>query len=183
MRIKALTCMGTAVALVLGAQSGTVTTAYSQGGNYSGVGPGVGPRNDGDVTFGRSAPSQENTGGESVVDEMFGWVLWGIIKECGRRADCLGNEAREPRASVAQPPPDLSRPVPPAWRVNGVSSWDTLNMRDNPAGKIIIGEIPANGRGIRIRECRQSPSRGLWCFAEYAGRQGWVSAKYLLPDR
>jgi hypothetical protein len=54
----------------------------------------------------------------------------------------------------------------------------TLNLRTGPGVRhAVIMRIP-RGQWVRLFGCNRAVS---WCHVSYAGRQGWVSARYLSP--
>lgn len=72
-------------------------------------------------------------------------------------------------------PPPTPAPPPVAGQVQ-VRAIVALNMRAGPStGYGIIGSIPANGVATLTR-CIEGY---VWCEAQYGGRSGWVSARYL----
>ncbi|MEZ5843802.1 MAG: hypothetical protein R3D27_08720 [Hyphomicrobiaceae bacterium] len=85
---------------------------------------------------------------------------------------------------------------PDAFDVTGVRADDTLHMHDRPSARSrTIARIPANARGLKNLGCRGAPTfqqwlamsederkrqaRGHWCRVEFAGKSGFVSARYL----
>lgn len=92
-------------------------------------------------------------------------------------------EERERLANLQRPP---TTPQPPLstdcghprgnWRVTGVASNDTLNVRRGPRTTYrITGEIPYDGSGIEVTQC---DSRN-WCYVRYRCIEGWANGKYL----
>jgi hypothetical protein len=133
----------------------------------------------------------------------------------GCAAGIICGDGKKPTEAGA-PAPGGAAPSSPAmssWRVEGVASADTLNMRLGPsAAAPVVGEIPASGRGIRISECRDEARTGeprtgdlwttptgerwtwkdavdppdhprQWCLVEYSGQRGWIFAKYLAREQ
>ncbi len=69
------------------------------------------------------------------------------------------------------------------YRVVGVASNDTLNMRSGPGPRFALsGRIPHNGRGIAATGRSTRVGSTDWWTVRYLGRQGWVSSRYLAPD-
>ncbi len=96
---------------------------------------------------------------------------------------------------------------PDYFRVVGVSSWDTLNIRSGPGTKYkIVGEMPPNARGVRnlgeqypglcgcTRQSRcmtmdqlMNYRRAIWHYVEWTDRYGWTvrgwsSGRFLAED-
>lgn len=105
---------------------------------------------------------------------------------------CLGM-ALAPSPAAAGDPPKY-------WAVTGVSAGDVLNMRDVPHGDSRkLAGIPPNAHGLKHLGClKPEPSLDRWmamtedekknaklewCRVEYQGRQGWVAARFLKPDK
>ncbi|MGE0022465.1 MAG: SH3 domain-containing protein [Hyphomicrobium sp.] len=103
-------------------------------------------------------------------------------------------------ASGLAPPASAEDAMPPYFAVTGVPAGDVLNMRDVPHGDSKkLGAIPPGERGLKNLGClRPEPSldRWLtmtederknakleWCRVEYHGKQGWVAARFLTPDK
>ncbi len=67
---------------------------------------------------------------------------------------------------------------PDNWRVKGVASNDTLNIRSQPNYKSKkVGKIPYNATCLKNLDCIVNKSR--WCKIEYKGTIGWVSGRFL----
>ncbi len=61
------------------------------------------------------------------------------------------------------------------YRITGVRSNDTLNVRRGPGtGHDIVGEIPPDGRGIHIGSCRSTG----WCEVTWGCVRGWAFNRY-----
>ncbi|EAR49724.1 hypothetical protein OG2516_15924 [Oceanicola granulosus HTCC2516] len=86
---------------------------------------------------------------------------------------------------------------PDAWRVVNVPANDTLNIRMGPGtGYAVLGKLAPNARHLARGACVPFVPRDVrldaadrealpprWCFVDGgAGRQGWVSARYLGED-
>ena len=86
---------------------------------------------------------------------------------------------------------------PDWWAVTGVSADDVLNMRaEASVSSRKIGEIPANGQGLRNLGCtgvmsyaewekateaeRERAKHDKWCKIEYRGTTGWVAGRFLM---
>lgn len=68
------------------------------------------------------------------------------------------------------------------FQINGVASWDTLNMRAQPGSKsAVVTKIPSNGKYIRATGQRKSIGRTVWTKVTWQGRTGWVSERYIRP--
>ncbi len=63
----------------------------------------------------------------------------------------------------------------------------TLNVREVPVvnSSTIVGKIPANGTGIRIKHCKYNESGDEWCYITYPlggyHLEGWVNRYFLEP--
>ena len=70
-------------------------------------------------------------------------------------------------------------PASPSFWVNGVARDDVLNMRREPSSEAdIVGEIPADGHGVRIvGGCQE-----MWCLVSFDGAKGWVNRSYLMYE-
>ena len=87
-----------------------------------------------------------------------------------------------------------------SYQVRGIDAGGGLNIRRNPStNAAIVGEIPHNGRDIRMlgegctpvidqtafdrmnRRERVRELRDKWCRVQWNGRQGWVYGRYLRP--
>ena len=85
---------------------------------------------------------------------------------------------------------------PDYFKVNGVASNDVLNIRKGPSASADkIGEIPADGTGIRNLGCeggltfgewqratqaeRAAAARKRWCRISYRDVEGWVADRFL----
>lgn len=78
-----------------------------------------------------------------------------------------------PATSFRAPPP------PMVYRVVNVTSFDVLNVRRGPSQTAeLAGEIPPNGRGIRM----SGACVGAWCQIRYGRVSGWVNRFYLVAD-
>ncbi|RVU86495.1 SH3 domain-containing protein [Leucothrix sargassi] len=68
------------------------------------------------------------------------------------------------------------------FQINGVASWDTLNMRAQPGAKnAIVTKIPFNGKYIRATGKRQTVGKTVWTQVTWQGKTGWVSQRYIRP--
>ncbi|WP_158278911.1 SH3 domain-containing protein [Leucothrix arctica] len=68
------------------------------------------------------------------------------------------------------------------FQINGVESWDTLNMRSQPGSKsAVVTKIPANGKYIRATGQRQSVGNTVWTKVTWQGKTGWVSERFIRP--
>ena len=68
------------------------------------------------------------------------------------------------------------------FQINGVASWDTLNMRAQPGSKsAVVTKIPSNGKYIRATGQRKSIGRTVWTQVTWQGKTGWVSERYIRP--
>jgi SH3-like domain-containing protein len=68
----------------------------------------------------------------------------------------------------------------PRFQVSGVALWGALDVMDYPgADAAIVGHIPAYATGIvPIGACDRD-----WCHVRYLGIAGWVSARFISPQR
>lgn len=88
---------------------------------------------------------------------------------------------------------------PDHYAVTGVAAGDVLNVRAEPsADSAKIGEIPADGRGLRNLGCRGVPTfaeweamtpaereragKQRWCKVRYGAVEGWVAGRFLKED-
>jgi len=89
---------------------------------------------------------------------------------------------------------------PDAWRVNGISSNDTLNMRMGPGTNYpVLGSLAHNAVGLRLITCVPFYGHGggvMWSEAERAAlpprwcliqhpdliQAGWVAQRYIVED-
>jgi hypothetical protein len=86
------------------------------------------------------------------------------------------------------------------WAVTGVTSDDVLHMRDVPHGDSkILADIPPTAKGLKgfgcitpepsfdrwadMTEAERANAKLSWCRVEYLGRQGWVAARFLKPNK
>ncbi|MGI9415537.1 MAG: hypothetical protein ACR2PM_17810, partial [Hyphomicrobiales bacterium] len=75
------------------------------------------------------------------------------------------------------------------YRVVGVASNDSLNMREDVAGgddilqAKIVGTIPADGTGVLATGVTIKLSSGLWREVRYGEVTGWVNGRYLKQVR
>jgi len=73
------------------------------------------------------------------------------------------------------------------YRVAHLRSGMKLNVREIPviSPSTLIGRIPANAIGIKIRECKYAKDGKKWCYIFYPTGakhiEGWVRAYYLTP--
>ena len=62
------------------------------------------------------------------------------------------------------------------YKVVGLNSWDTLNIRKKPRiGSRIISEVP--GSADNVEDC--GLCNGIWCPVRFNNVDGWVHKKYL----
>lgn len=67
----------------------------------------------------------------------------------------------------------------PAYQVAHVEDDDVLNIRNGPSeDHETIGEIPPNGRGVRI----VGPCKIDWCPIAHGDAKGWVNRYYLMAE-
>ncbi len=89
---------------------------------------------------------------------------------------------------------------PDAWRVTGVASDDTLNMRMGPGtGYPVIDRLPPDARGLRLVTCvplliqpyysalteaQRAALPPRWCLMQSAdlAQAGWVAQRFLTED-
>lgn len=70
------------------------------------------------------------------------------------------------------------------FQIQGVASWDSLNMRIKPGVKNkVITKIPYNGKNIRLTGQRVSVGRTVWTQINWQGKTGWVSEQYIRPTK
>ena len=69
---------------------------------------------------------------------------------------------------------------PSYWRVTGVASDDTLNVRQGPsASSADIGDVPHDARGIEVGATDAS---GDWGRINWQEGDGWLAMRFLAPD-
>jgi SH3-like domain-containing protein len=80
------------------------------------------------------------------------------------------------RRHLADPSLDAAQ----TYQVTGLPLWDTLDIMDYPGDKAsVVAEIPASATGlVPIGNCDKS-----WCQIRYLGIAGWVSARYIEPQK
>lgn len=89
---------------------------------------------------------------------------------------------------------------PDAWRVTGVASDDTLNMRMGPGTDyLVIDRLPPDARGLRLVTCvplliqpyysalteaQRAALPQRWCLMQSAdfAKAGWVAQRFLMED-
>lgn len=68
------------------------------------------------------------------------------------------------------------------FQIDGVASWDSLNMRAKPGTSAsVVGKIPANGQNIRHLGKQVKVGNTTWVNVIWQGRNGWVSSRYIRP--
>ena len=68
------------------------------------------------------------------------------------------------------------------FQIDGVASWDSLNMRAKPGTSAsVVGKIPANGQNIRHLGNQVTVGNTTWVNVIWQGRNGWVSSRYIRP--
>ncbi len=71
------------------------------------------------------------------------------------------------------------------YQLNHIKKGGTLNVREVPVidSKTVVGRIPANGTGIRIKRCKINTSGDEWCYINYPvggyHLEGWINRYYL----
>ena len=71
------------------------------------------------------------------------------------------------------------------YQLNHIKKGGTLNVREVPIvnSKTVVGKIPANGTGIRIKHCKFNESGDEWCYINYPlggyHLEGWINRYYL----
>ena len=71
------------------------------------------------------------------------------------------------------------------YQLNHIKKGGTLNVREVPVvdSKTVVGHIPANGTGIRIKHCKINESGDEWCYINYPlggyHLEGWINRYYL----
>ena len=98
--------------------------------------------------------------------------------------------------SVALNPAAAEADGPDFYRVKGVASNDTLNIRSEPsASSQKLGEIPYNANGVKNLGCkgslnfadwqkaspaqRKAAAASRWCKVSFDGKVGWVAGRFL----
>ncbi len=73
------------------------------------------------------------------------------------------------------------------YRLVHLKKGARLNVREEPiiSSKTVVGSLPYNAIGIKIRECRYNRDGQEWCYINYPigaeHIEGWVSRRYLKP--
>ncbi len=73
------------------------------------------------------------------------------------------------------------------YQLNHIKKGGTLNVREVPVvnSKTVVGKIPSNGTGIRIKHCKFNTSGDEWCYINYPlggyHLEGWVNRYFLKP--
>lgn len=76
--------------------------------------------------------------------------------------------------------PTLALAEPGYWRVTGVASNDTLNVRAQPdAGSADIGDLPHDATGIEVHTTDPS---GKWGRIVWEESNGWIAMRFLEAD-
>lgn len=115
------------------------------------------------VASGRTARVGNGLWAEITLRRVHGWVNARFLV---------------PTRAAAAPAPRTG-----LYRVVGVASNDTLNMRSGPGPRFkLSGRIPHNGRGIAATGRSTRVGSTDWWTVRYLGRQGWVSSRYLTRD-
>jgi len=71
------------------------------------------------------------------------------------------------------------------YQLNHIKEGGTLNVREVPVidSTTVVGKIPANGTGIRIKHCKINDSGDEWCYVNYPlggyHLEGWINRHYL----
>jgi hypothetical protein len=71
------------------------------------------------------------------------------------------------------------------YQLNHIKKGGTLNVREVPVidSKTVVGKIPENGTGIRIKHCKINESGDEWCYINYPlggyHLEGWINRYYL----
>jgi uncharacterized membrane protein len=66
------------------------------------------------------------------------------------------------------------------YRVNGVKSWDSLNIRSTPGARSqVVSTIPADGKSIVSTGKSTTIGKTTWLEIKWHGFSGWVSKQYL----
>ena len=71
------------------------------------------------------------------------------------------------------------------YQLNHIKKGGTLNVREVPVvnSRTVVGRIPANGTGIRIKHCKINNSGDEWCYINYpvggSHSEGWINRYYL----
>lgn len=71
------------------------------------------------------------------------------------------------------------------YRLHHIKKGGMLNVREVPIvdSTTVVGKIPANGTGIRIKHCKINKSGDEWCYINYPlggyHLEGWINRYYL----
>jgi len=71
------------------------------------------------------------------------------------------------------------------YQLNHIKKGGTLNVREIPVveSSTVVGRIPANGTGIRIKQCKINKTGDEWCYINYPlggyHLEGWINRYYL----
>jgi hypothetical protein len=73
------------------------------------------------------------------------------------------------------------------YQIAHLKKGGTLNVREVPVldSKTVVGKIPSNGTGIRIKHCKYNKAGNEWCYINYPlggyHLEGWVNRHFLKP--
>ncbi|WP_157971064.1 COG3650 family protein [Pseudogemmobacter bohemicus] len=82
-------------------------------------------------------------------------------------------------ASLPLGPGLRAETLPSAWRVEGVSAGDVLNIRAGPtASSGILGTIPRDSSRVEVLMLSED---GKWGLVGFPEGNGWVAMRYLAP--
>lgn len=125
----------------------------------------------------------ESDSGNAIGDALGWMIILGFACAAFCPRDSASNGEGSPRAGDKGSSRRPSRAPEPTFRVISVPSWDVLNMRSGPGERHdLVGEIPYRGSGIVVDRCVRNSAGTPWCVANYRGRTGWVSARYITPE-
>ncbi len=72
---------------------------------------------------------------------------------------------------------------PGRYRVTGVDSSDTLNVRAEPTtGSAVVGQLPSDATGISALGGQVEVGASTWLEIAYRDLRGWVNARYLMAQ-
>lgn len=137
----------------------------------------------------REGPSLKHRKIDTLPYDAEGLVLEDCNRDqtwCRVRYPCQATAWVRMKHIAVMPGPQVS-PVPVAlpesqgfFRVINVRDDDVLYIRDAPNPQARMrGKIPPYASDVQVGQCRNVAGR-TWCYAQYLGIKGWVSAKYLV---
>jgi len=99
---------------------------------------------------------------------------------CDARDAHRADRGRAKRACCAAPSSPRTREDTPEYRVVGVASDDTLNLRSEPDHESdILRQIPNDAAGIVGTGRKETVDGETWIEVIYDNEKGWVNSRYV----